>query len=334
MKRQANFGGVGGQYSPFSPGGSPLFRGGPSGQAGYAINNFSGDSSMDDLMGRTRKPDILGFEKPLETMLEIFHKDHEEDSIPYLLTFDERLKLDKKKKIRNKEQYLSDLKKQQEEEEKIKNYSVKKLIEKIHTVEELLEQFRKNNDIDFAKMAQSYYRRPGSLPLLDEFLPSVDEHKENDLANARLTQPWTGPYDPQYENTSGIDHYVQQLQDPQKIDMHAYFDGLMTTNDPTANENHDGHGTLEELPSPITEESKSNAINLEQKLEKLKRSPKNIGRLDPDMFGTLDWDKILRGVYPQRGMTNEGPYRNDGLGGYTTTGYPDTSNNPYFGVIS
>ena len=76
--RLAQFGGVGGQYAPNSPGGSPMFQGGQSGYAGYAQNNFSGDIPMDDLMGRYRKSDILGFERPLESLLEIFHESLEQ----------------------------------------------------------------------------------------------------------------------------------------------------------------------------------------------------------------------------------------------------------------
>ena len=68
-------------------------------------------------------------------------------------------------------------------------------------------------------------------------------------------------------------------------------------------------------------------------LQKLKSAPKGIGRLDPDMFYGLDWDEKIKGKYPQRGVTNETPYDNDGMGGYATNGIPDTSNNPYFGVL-
>ena len=51
------------------------------------------------------------------------------------------------------------------------------------------------------------------------------------------------------------------------------------------------------------------------------------------MFYGLDWDEKIKGKYPQRGVTNETPYDNDGMGGYATNGIPDTSNNPYFGVL-
>jgi len=68
--RLGQFGGVGSQYAPNAPGGSPNFQGGQSGYAGYGINNFSGEMSMDDIMGFYRKPDILSFDRPLESLLE------------------------------------------------------------------------------------------------------------------------------------------------------------------------------------------------------------------------------------------------------------------------
>ena len=132
-KRLANFGGVGGQSTPFSPGSAPQFNGGGSGYAGYGVNSFSGDVSMDDLMGRFRKPDVLGFERPLESLLEAFHEDLEKDAEPYLLTFEERMKLDTKKKIRRKEQELKDIANGERDNHKI--FEIKK---KINTVEELL----------------------------------------------------------------------------------------------------------------------------------------------------------------------------------------------------
>src|ERR1700689_3079592 len=105
-KKVAYFGGVGGQYAPYSPGGSPTFRGGPSGNAGVGINNFGADESLDQIMSRTNKPDLFGFERSMASILEAFHDGVELDSEPYLLTWEERIKLDTKKKIHNKEQAL------------------------------------------------------------------------------------------------------------------------------------------------------------------------------------------------------------------------------------
>ena len=333
--RLAQFGGVGGQYAPNSPGGSPMFQGGQSGYAGYAQNNFSGDIPMDDLMGRYRKSDILGFERPLESLLEIFHESLEQDAIPYLLDFDERVKLDRKRKIRTKEQYIKDL-----SDGKFLPEQNKKIEEKLQTVEQMLADARQNDNVDFSKLARTklsaYRRRPGTLPLVDEILPTEEEYKDsydNQLADARLSEPFTG-IAPVYEFGEGVDSYINKLNNQNFPDNHNMQNSTLLINFPEESQTfHNYQGTLNPEPSPITPESKANNISLEGKLEKLKKSPKGIGRLDPDMFYGLDWDEKLRGRYPQRGITNEGPYTNDTMGGYSTNDYPFNSNNPYFGVL-
>ena len=331
ITRLANFGGVGGQNSPYAPGNSPSFTGGPS---GGGVNDFSSDAPLDDLMGRFRIPNVLGFERPLESLLENFHDTAEEDAAQYLLSPEERVQLKIRKKIRDKEEYLKSLS-EAEIKKDDKNDRIKR---KLDTMENLMEAFRKNTDLDFNKMANkkqsSFRRRPGTLPLLDEFLPTNEEFEDNELANARLTQPWTGPYDPQYDPSDGLDKYVEEVQNPERIDNHAYFTGLIDADQPTENDSHAGYGSLNPEPSPVTPESKNNNQALESKLEKLKKHPGNIGRLDQDMLYGLDWDEKLKGRYPQRGYTSDTPWGNDTLGGNSTSGYPDTSNNPYFGVIN
>jgi hypothetical protein len=336
--RLGQFGGVGGQYAPNAPGGSPNFQGGTSGYAGYGVNNFSGDISMDDLMGYYRKPDILSFERPLESLLETFHDNLEKDAEPYLLDFDERVKLNLRKKIRNKEQHLKDL-----ATEKVKEPKVIK--EKLHTVEELLQEFRRNDGIDFNKMAaktSSYYRPKTAPPLLDQFLPTVEEYEDEgnplNLTGNKLKEPWLGPYDPMYEPEDGIDKYVQQKQSPERIDMHAYFTGLMDAWQPGTTPSVNNPKPKYDLPSPVTQESKKNNKSLESKLEALKNNSNNLGGQGTNMEYTLDWDRMLKGQYPERGVTNEGPYTNSGLNDYSqndmlsVSSDPMYSRNPYFGV--
>lgn len=351
----AQYGGVGGQYAPFSPGGSPLFRGGPSGGGGYGINDFSGDVSLDQIMGFYRKPEILGFERPMETLLETFHQSLEEDSAPYLLDEDERRKLKRKKLIRTKEQYIKD--KAKREEQKDKKVENMEISDRLDTVEDLLEEFRKNTGIDFNKLAKvafntdmslesqmqrqhnspdSFYRRRNSLPLNDVYLPSVEEHDDKgnplSISGNQFTNGFTG-IAPQYEYGKGIDEYVKNLNNPTFPDNHAYAPILVDFPD-ESQQPHRYTGEHQDLGSKVTEQAKDNNQPLEKKLQKLKKSPKNLDRLDPGYFDSLDWDKLLRGTWPQRNMTNETPYTNDTMGGYATNDYPDTSNNPYFGVIN
>jgi hypothetical protein len=336
--RLGQFGGSGGQYSPNAPGGAPNFQGGSSGYAGYGVNNFSGDISMDDLMGFYRKPGILSFERPIESLLETFHDNLEKDAEPYLLDFDERVKLNLKKKIRNKEQHLKDLAKEKTPEEN-------PIPKKIKTVEELLHEFRRNDDIDFSKMASktsSYYRPKSAPPLLDQFLPTVEEYEDEEnplnLTGNKLKEPWLGPYDPMYEPEDGIDKYVQQQQNPQRIDMHAYFTGLMDAWQPGTSPTFKNPKPLYDLPSLVTPESKKNDKSLQGKLDALKNNPNQMGGQGTNLEYTLDWDRMTKGQYPERGVTNETPYTNSGLNDYSqndmlsVSSDPMYSRNPYFGV--
>lgn len=333
-KREANFGGVGGQSSPFSPGASPIFRGKPSGSVGYGVNDFSSDSSMDDIMGRFRNPNILGnFERPLENLLETFHSYLEDDIKEYLLSPEEREQLKRKKKIRDKEQHIKDLsnKKPEQQLDFIKN--------KLETIEDLLENFRKNTNIDFGKSASSkfaadsYRRTPIDLPTVDETLTDDEEWEDNELAKARLTEPFTG-IAPQYELGKGVDKYIEDLNNPTFPDNHNMQNATLNINYEMESQSpHSYQGNLVDESSPITPKSIQNNQTLESKLQALKKAPKGIGRLDPDMFYGLDWDEKLKGRYPQRGYTSDTPWGNDTMGGNVTNEYPDNSNNPYFGVI-
>ncbi len=332
--RLSNFGGVGGQSNPFMPGGSPLFRGQSSGMEGYGINDFSTDSSLDDLMGGYRLSDgITRDEKPLESLLEIFHDNLENDAQAYILSPMEREKLKRKKKIRAKEQYLADMRMPQEHSKK------NTVEEKFETVENLLEEFRQNNNVDFSKNASSDrvsgFRRTPITPIkLDErYLTTEEEWDNNPLAKARLTEPFTGIV-PQYELGEGVDEYIEALNNPTFPDIHNGANANLNIN--YEMEVYKPHVYKVETidNSPITEDSKNNNQSLESKLEKLKKSYPNLGRLDPGMFYGIDWDEKIHGRYPERGVVNNSPYRNDTMGGTATNGYPQTSNNPYFGVIN
>ena len=134
---------------------------------------------------------------------------------------------------------------------------------------------------------------------------------------------------PQYKPEDGVDKYIEEQNNPQFPDMHAGVEILSDYPFPGDTGNHSVKNTLFTEPSAVTEQSKDNRQPLEKKLQKLKKAPFNIGRLDPDMFNAIDWDKRLKGDYPERGITSETPYANDGLGGYSTTNYPEFSNNPY-----
>lgn len=324
----ANFGGQGGASNPYAPGGSPTFRGRPNNGSG--VDDFMPDLSLDAIMSRTHKPKLFGFDRTIESLLEVFHNDLEKDAPAYLLDFDERRSLKKKKKIRNKEQHLKDLR------DEADCISPSKIKSKYKSVEEMLDNFRLNNDKDYSKLAArmaSFYRRKGVPPLLDEYLPTVEEYEDGgnplNLTQNTLSDPFLGQ-DVSYKQEDGLDKYIEQMNSQYYPNMHSYFTGLMDYPLEDQRGPHSVSGDLFDTPSPVTEESKNNNISLEQKLEKLKKNDTYIGRLDPDALSAIDWDKKIKGQWPERGIVNETPYEMDGFGGLKNdyTG----GNNPYNSV--
>lgn len=338
LSKIAQYGGAGGgQHSSYAPGGSPMFKGGPSGYESNGINEFGADLSLDTIMSRTNKPMWAGFERSIESMLEAFHDTVEQDAEKCLLSFDDRQDLKRKKKIRNKEEFLKNI--NNDFDEKDKTNVVKK---KIETMESLLEEFRKNTNVDFSKNSSSlkeikgsYYRRKTSPPLLDEFLPTVEEYDDEDnplnLTKNILTQPFTGN-DVTYAPEDGLDKYIEQLNSKYYPNMHSNFEGLMSYENEDQIGYHSVDGSLFDLPSPITPESKKNNQSLESKLQKLKKNNTGIGRLDPNMFNGLDWDAKIKGKFPERGMANQTPYEMDAYG--TLSNNYTGGNNPYNSAAS
>jgi hypothetical protein len=336
-KRIAQFGGTGGQNSPFAPGGSPIFRGGPSGNSGYGVNDFSNDLGLDLIISRSHRPDILGSEKPFETMLEIFHDNIEKNAEPYLLTFEEREKLNLKKKIRNKEQYLHDLAHRGGDEPK------EKILNKLKTVEELLSMRRKNEDKDFSKFASvydeiedssldsrlnkfhingdSYYRKENSPKMNMDQLPTVSEYDDDgddlNLTKTRLTQPFTGN-DFHYEDSDGAEKYwngeISGRKDRNDLSLYptqtSGFEPELLMNYPDTADNitHQSPNYFKDLSSDITPESKQPG-SLEKKLENLKKKT-NPKKLETSL-GKIDWDDWTRGAYPERNETSETGYPTD-----------------------
>jgi hypothetical protein len=330
IERFAQFGGTGGQSHPFSPGGSPLFRGGPSGGGGYGINEFGSDLGLDAIMSRTHRPGILGSDKPLETLLEIFHESIEKDAEPYLLSFDERIQLKRKKKIRSKEQNLKD--ERQRSESKIDQIK-----EKYKTIEDLLSQSRKNESVDFDKFASAYdeknlelklksqhsnessfTRTPSTPPLVNSALTSTNEFDRNELADARLSYPFTGQ-DYHYRPEDGFEKYQKQLSDPIFPNIHNMENDTLLTNYPNSAENtsYSAPNEFKDLSSQLTAPSKSNDLSLSEKIEKLKKKI-NPKRLETEL-GQLDWDEKTRGRWPERSLSNQTPYKNDGKGSLENT---------------
>ena len=142
--RLAQFGGVGGggQGSPFSPGASPIGRGGRN-RGGQEINLYvDEDANFDKLLRRVHL-DFDGRDCNIESRLTPQHKNYEE-SIPYLLTPDERSRAKLRAQLHNYKQSLenaaNDLRKNSPEYIR-KNYSAKP--EHLMTMEQELEERHK-----------------------------------------------------------------------------------------------------------------------------------------------------------------------------------------------
>lgn len=104
--RLAQFGGVGGggQGSPYSPGASPIGRGGRN-RGGQEINLYVDEDANFDKMLRRLHMDFDGRDDNIESRLTPHHKNYEE-SIPYCLTPDERQRAKLRAQLHNYKQSL------------------------------------------------------------------------------------------------------------------------------------------------------------------------------------------------------------------------------------
>lgn len=321
----SQFGGVGGQHSPFSPGRSPMFG---AGNRGYGINNFGPDISFDGLLNAARNESTHTSERSIESRLEAFHDSIENDVIQYELTPEERKILDFKNKIRRKEHYIKSLREKHHLKEKEDEaYSEE-------TLEGMLNNVHKNKGLDFTKFA-SYFRKPGTIKTDERFMVPIEEYENADnldLLKNKMTQPFTG-MDPQYEPGTSLETYFKSLNNPTFPNMHSGVPNRI--DEPYTPNIGINHNLAPEIIPSLDPKSKD-FLNLppEEKLKLTRKFQKNIDKLDLDPLRSVDWDEYLKGKWPERSYVSETAYKPDGLGGYSTVDIPMVSNNPYFGVIS
>jgi hypothetical protein len=104
----AQYGGVGGGgTAPYSPGGSPIGKGGYN-PGGWDVNSFTEDISFEHFLARTHNPPDPSEERNIENRLEIFHRFSEDDVAPFTLTPRERYKKKVKEEIEKHEKFLQD----------------------------------------------------------------------------------------------------------------------------------------------------------------------------------------------------------------------------------
>ena len=253
--RVAQFGGVGGggQVSPFSPGSSPIGRGGRN-RGGHEINLYVDEDANFDKLLRRSHIDFDGRDDNIESRLTPQHRNYEE-SIPYVLTPEERKRAKLRAQLHHYKQSLENA-----ANDLIKN-SPKYIREKFHakpehlvTIEESLQVRHKYNK-DF-KYPRSEYKDPDKPSRLHF---ALSDYEINRLAadyqvmrRNRMTEEYAEDRnrfdEEQYQNPSlaktpvlvhgeDIENYFQNLKNVNTPDTDGFQeyrlkDNLLTNPDP------------------------------------------------------------------------------------------------------
>ena len=233
--RLAQFGGVGGggQVSPFTPGGSPIGRGGRN-RGGHEINLYvDEDANFDKLLRKTHQ-DFDGRDVNLESRLTPQHK-HYEESIPYLLTPDERMRAKLRAQLHNYKQSLenaaNDLHKNSPKYIR-ENYRPKP--EHLMTMEESLEDRHKyKKDFQYPREKYQDPDKPSRMHF------AISDNDMNRLAaeyqvmrRNRMTEEYAEP-----RNRYDIEQFSNEPLGKTPLlehgeDLNQYFDDLININTP------------------------------------------------------------------------------------------------------
>ncbi len=256
--RLAQFGGVGGgvQVSPFSPGGSPIGRGGKN-RGGHEINLYvDEDANFDKLLRRTHQ-DFDGRDVNIESRLTPQHKNYEE-SIPYLLTPEERMRAKLRAQLHNYKQSLenaaNDLHKNSPKYIR-ENFKAKP--EHLMTMEQALEDRHKyKKDFEYPREKYQDPDKPSRLHY------AISDNEMNRLAaeyqvmrRNRMTEEYAEP-----RNRYDIEQFSNEPLGKTPLleygeDLEQYFDDLINVNTP----DQDGYqeyqlkDTLLTYPNPDTQ---------------------------------------------------------------------------------
>ena len=233
--RLAQFGGVGGggQVSPFTPGGSPIGRGGRN-RGGHEVNLYvDEDANFDKLLRKTHQ-EFDGRDVNLESRLTPQHK-HYEESIPYLLTPDERMRAKLRAQLHNYKQSLenaaNDLHKNSPKYIR-EHYRPKP--EHLMTMEESLEDRHKyKKDFQYPREKYQDPDKPSRMHF------AISDNDMNRLAaeyqvmrRNRMTEEYA-----ESRNRSDIEQFSNQPLGKTPLlehgeDLNQYFDDLININTP------------------------------------------------------------------------------------------------------
>lgn len=314
--KTSQYGGVGGQASPWTPGASPVGGGNPSGYEGYGVNDFGIDITLDSIMSRTHDPAPIEPENNMEQRLSSQHKDYEKDMIPYILTFEERLELKTKQKIRNRERYLAEKAKsifpKVTVQKNIAEVTMEEMLDKRHENQDLKSEFEdKNPDqikpsryhpvLSFKKQSDVINR--GTTTVFGPHEEDDEREEAGDLSveKNRLTQPFNGNgtfYTPE----DGIDEYLRGITRDTYVDQNSGVRSLSWTYPLEDNIGYHNQNPIPTSPSPLPENlGNVPGETLEQNLSKLKEQQTD--RLPTTKFRLQDLYEILRGDPEHREQT-------------------------------
>jgi len=256
--RLAQFGGVGGggQVSPFSPGGSPIGRGGKN-RGGHEINLYvDEDANFDKLLRRTHQ-DFDGRDVNIESRLTPQHKNYEE-SIPYLLTPEERMRAKLRAQLHNYKQSLenaaNDLHKNSPKYIR-ENFKAKP--EHLMTMEQALEDRHKyKKDFEYPREKYQDPDKPSRLHY------AISDNEMNRLAaeyqimrRNRMTEEYAEP-----RNRYDVEQFSNEPLGKTPLleygeDLEQYFDDLINVNTPDQDgyQEYELKDTLLTYPNPDTQ---------------------------------------------------------------------------------
>jgi hypothetical protein len=233
--RIAQFGGVGGggQGSPFSPGGSPIGRGGRN-RGGQEINLYVDEDANFDKLLRKTHIDFDGRDVNIESRLTPQHRNYEE-SIPYLLTPEERLRAKLRAQLHNYKQSLenaaNDLHKNSPKYIR-ENFKAKP--EHLMTMEQSLEERHKYKK-DYKFMGEEYKdpEKPSRLhfAISENDINRIAEDHQVKRRN-RITEEYAEP-----RNRYGVEQFSNEPMGKTPLleygeDLNQYFDDLININTP------------------------------------------------------------------------------------------------------
>lgn len=319
MKKKivAQFGGVGGQgnSSSYSPGSSPLGKGGMGGGKSIHVS----DDGLDAIMGRTRTENVE-YDASIETMLQPFHSFVEEDLIPYELDRKEREKLNVKKQLQRRRKFYEDsIRSIDENDPKYINDHFFPKPEHLLPLDELLGKCRINDEnretadkdqvvivdkeVNERAAGSRYSTQKVYSPTSTVFDSYQDDEEETDPMGGEEAKMHKTPADGYITHTPTM-FTQKEFDDNLGKEGQDFLDfteeQTLAFDHPGQDEvSYDGEANIDTPPSPITQFIGDTNMTTENKLRNL-TNQQTPGRLPNDPYQEFNLDKTRnQGKEPQ-----------------------------------